>query len=152
MSSWALFPTSGSRCVANLSHGQLPVSLQLLREEKGEKGHKIVTNDFLSPALQSTKQRRYITDSTNYRKCVSNFLLTLLANWQWLVQQANPCKFSNLGTQIGAQSKDFGAVSHITGLGKTDLWHEVHIRKAVFKANGTRFSGREAALLATKTR
>ena len=54
MSSWALFPTSGSRCVANLSHGQLPVSLQLLREEKGEKGHKIVTNDFLSPALQST--------------------------------------------------------------------------------------------------
>ena len=33
-----------------------------------------------------------------------------------------------------------------------DLWHEFHIRKAVFKASGTSFSSREAALLAIKSR
>ena len=32
---------------------------------------------------------------------------------------------------------------NITGLGTIDLWHEFHIRKAVLKASGTRFSGRD---------
>ena len=36
----------------------------------------------------------------------------------------------------------------ITGLRTTDLWHEFQIRKYVFKASGTRFSGCEVALLA----
>ena len=40
--------------------------------------------------------------------------------------------------------------ANITGLGTIDLWHEFYIRKAVFKASGTRFSGRKAALLAIK--
>ena len=40
---------------------------------------------------------------------------------------------------------------NITGLGTIDLWHKFHIRKAVFKASGTRFSGREVALLAIKS-
>ena len=37
-------------------------------------------------------------------------------------------------------------------LPQTDLWHEFHSRKAVLKASGTTFSGREAAELATKSR
>ena len=40
----------------------------------------------------------------------------------------------------------------ITGLGTIDLWHEFQIRKYVFKVSGTRFLGREAALLAIKSR
>ena len=40
----------------------------------------------------------------------------------------------------------------ITRLGTTDLWHEFQVRKSVFKASGTRFSGREAAQLAIKSR
>ena len=34
-------------------------------------------------------------------------------------------------------------------LPQIDLWHELHSRKAVLKASGTSFSGREAAELAT---
>ena len=37
-------------------------------------------------------------------------------------------------------------------LPQIDLWHEFHRRKAVLKASGTTFSGREAAELATKSR
>ena len=40
----------------------------------------------------------------------------------------------------------------ITGLGTIDLWHEFQIWKYVFKASETRFSGREAAQLAIKSR
>ena len=40
----------------------------------------------------------------------------------------------------------------ITGLGTIDPWHEFQIRKSVFKANGTRFLGGEAASLAIKSR
>ena len=41
---------------------------------------------------------------------------------------------------------------NITGLGTIDLWHEFNIRKTVLKASGTRFSGREGAVLAIKSR
>ena len=37
-------------------------------------------------------------------------------------------------------------------LPQADLWHEFHSRKAVLKASGTSFPGREAAELATKSR
>ena len=37
-------------------------------------------------------------------------------------------------------------------LSQIDLWHEFHSRKAVLKASGTSFLGREAADLATKSR
>ena len=40
----------------------------------------------------------------------------------------------------------------ITGLGAIDLRHEFQIRKYVFKASGTRFSCREEAQLAIKSR
>ena len=42
------------------------------------------------------------TDSTNYRKCVSNFLSC------WL---ENHGTYSNPGTHVGDQEKDFGALS-----------------------------------------
>ena len=51
------------------------------------------------------------TDSTNYRKGVSNFLLIWLTNRQWLFEQANHGAYSNPGTQVGAHNKDFGTVS-----------------------------------------
>ena len=41
---------------------------------------------------------------------------------------------------------------NITGLGTIDLWHEFNIRKTVLKASGTRFLGREGALLVIKSR
>ena len=50
------------------------------------------------------------TDSTNYWKCVSNFLPSWLANWQCLFWQANHGTWWNSGTQVGPQNKDFGAV------------------------------------------
>ena len=37
-------------------------------------------------------------------------------------------------------------------LPQIDIWHEFHSRKAVLKASGTSFSGREAAELSTKSR
>ena len=40
----------------------------------------------------------------------------------------------------------------ITGLGTIDLWHEFQLENMFFKASGTRFSGREAAQLAIKSR
>ena len=43
------------------------------------------------------------TDSTNYRKCVSNFLSSWLANQQWDFWQANHEAYSNPGTQVEAQ-------------------------------------------------
>ena len=50
------------------------------------------------------------TNSTNYWKCISNFLLSWLSNRQCLFWQANHCTWSNPGTQVGPQNKDFGAV------------------------------------------
>ena len=41
---------------------------------------------------------------------------------------------------------------HFYWLGTIPLWHEFNVRKGVLKASGTRFSGREAALLAIKSR
>ena len=46
-----------------------------------------------------------------YRKYVSNFPSTWLADRQWSYQQANHSAHSNPGTQMGTQNKDFGAVS-----------------------------------------
>ena len=43
-------------------------------------------------------------------KWVSNFPFFWLANPQWLFQQANHGVYSNPGTQLMAQNKDFGAV------------------------------------------
>ena len=52
------------------------------------------------------------TDSTNYKKSVSNFFnLDSLANGQWHFKQANHGAYSNPGTQVGALNKDFGDVS-----------------------------------------
>ena len=42
------------------------------------------------------------TDSTNYWKCVSKFLSTLLANRQWHFKQANHGAHANPGTQVRA--------------------------------------------------
>ena len=42
--------------------------------------------------------------------------------------------------------------ANITGLGTIDLCQEFQIRKAVFKASRTRFSGRKAVLLELKSR
>ena len=47
----------------------------------------------------------------NYRKYFSNFPSTWLADRQWPYQQANHSAYSNPGTQVGTQNKDFGAVS-----------------------------------------
>ena len=59
-------------------------------------------------AANTSKQRRYPcfgppADSTNYRKWVSNFLSSWLANRQWLFQKANHGAYSNPGTQVEAQ-------------------------------------------------
>ena len=53
------------------------------------------------------------------------------------------CSFIYISRTFEARTR-----ANITGF---DLWHEFHCRKAVFKASGTTFSGREAALLATKS-
>ena len=70
----------------------------------------------LTRLVTSAKQRRDPcswppTDSTNYRNRVSNFLSTWLANRQWLLKQADHGAYSNPGTQVGTQNKDFGAFS-----------------------------------------
>ena len=41
---------------------------------------------------------------------------------------------------VASRLTPFTPSSNITGLGTIDLWHEFHIRKAVFKASGGRFS------------
>ena len=53
---------------------------------------------------------------------------------------------STFEARTGANQAD------INGLGTIDLWHEFQIWKYVFKASETRFSGREAAQLAIKSR
>ena len=54
----------------------------------------------------------YPADSTHYWKSASNFLSSRLANRQWHFKQTNDGAYSNrLGTQVGAKSNDFGAVS-----------------------------------------
>ena len=71
--------------------------------------------------VRSAKQRREHcsgppTDSTkylNYRKCVSNFLSSWSANLQWLLQKANHGTYSNPGTQLGAENKDFGSFIYL---------------------------------------
>ena len=45
--------------------------------------------------------------STNYRKCVSNFPSTWLANWQWQFLLANHGTYSNPGTQAGYRTRIF---------------------------------------------
>ena len=49
----------------------------------------------------------------NYQKGISNFLSHWLANRQWLYWQVNHGAYSNPCTQVGAQSKDLGAVSQM---------------------------------------
>ena len=81
---------------------------------------QMITKLWLVP---SAKQRRDLcsgppTDSTNYRKCVSNSPSTWLAittnktkaffNWPIVARTG---AYSNLGTQLEVQNKDFGAVS-----------------------------------------
>ena len=51
-----------------------------------------------------------IMDSTNYQKYILNFLLSWLANRQWHFKQANHGTYSNPGTQVRAQNKDFSNV------------------------------------------
>ena len=53
----------------------------------------------------------WASNGLNYRKYVSNFPSTWLADRQWPYQQANHSAYSNPGTQVGTQNKDFGAVS-----------------------------------------
>ena len=74
-----------------------------------------VTDVLLSRLVTSAKQCRDPCsgppmDSTNYWKCVSNFLSSWLGNRQCLFWQANHGTWSNPGTQVGPQNKDFGAV------------------------------------------
>ena len=46
----------------------------------------------------------------NYKIYISNFLSSWLANQQWYFQQSNHGMYSNPGTQVGAENRDFGAV------------------------------------------
>ena len=89
---------------------------------------------------QNQTNRRYMFRKPSAMKSY-NFLLTFA-----IIHRVKIAFFQTFEARTRANQ------AYITGLGKIDLWHEFHIRKDVFKARGTRFSGREAALLATKSR
>ena len=71
--------------------------------------------------LDPAKQRRYTCSGPQQTHKLwevrFEFLATCLENQIWLFEQANHGAYSNFGTQVGAQTKDFGAVSqtlHLT--------------------------------------
>ena len=90
---------------------------------------------------QNRRNRRYMFRKTIAMKSYYNFWLTLA-----ITRRVEIYIFQTFEARTRSNQ------ANITGLGTIDLWPEFYIRKAVFKASGTRFLGREAALLATKSR
>ena len=68
------------------------------------------------------------TDSTNYRKCVSNFLLSWLANRQWLFNRPIMARTQIL-VGVGAQNKDFGTQCFANGLNQSLVSFVVQARR-----------------------
>ena len=44
-------------------------------------------------------------ESTNYWKCILNFLSSFLMNWQWLFQQPNHSTYSKPSTQVASTAE-----------------------------------------------